>query len=266
MEGISMNTLQMDPYWNQYWQQSMLMNSMYQGGASSQIGAPQTGTGATNPSFQANPNGASATTNIQSMQEEPPKKGKGWKIAGIATAIGATALLFFANSKGGGNIAEGLKKIWGGVKGKADDIFTKTKTINNVNVAKQGNKINRLEDVKALEAIGGKGTLDLSSANTAVQKYTCVVDDVTLTIRKGNITNAVGKDGKVITEISDELRTKVGDLIKKVDAKDADTLAKLTNLEYVHTADGIRSIFKASNSTQTPVFQYGTSKWFPATT
>ena len=74
MEGISMNTLQMDPYWNQYWQQSMLMNSMYQGGASSQTGVPQTGTGTTNPSFQANPNGASATTNIQSMQEETPKK------------------------------------------------------------------------------------------------------------------------------------------------------------------------------------------------
>ena len=271
MEGMQVDSLRMDPCWNQYWQQSMLMNSMYAQQAQQDTLAQQAqqqallaqqGVNASNTTFQANPQEASATTNIQAMQEEAPKKGKGWKIGGIITAVGATALLICANRKGGGNIAQGLKRIWGGVKGKADGLFNKAKTIGEKKVVLQEGKINRIKDIKALEALGGKGTLDVNSANTVIRKYTGVVDDVAVTVSNGNVIKSIGKDGKAV-EISGELETKIADFIKKVDANDANTIAKLKDLEYVNTDNGIRTIFTAAKAGDTPVFSHGVSKWFP---
>ena len=214
MEGMQVDTLRMDPFWNQYWQESMMINAVQQQqdtlARQQAYLAQQAGNGTnvadtTNVAFQANPNGASATTNIQSMQEEAPKKGKGWKRAGIITAIGATALLFFANSKGGGNIAEGLKKIWSGTKYKADGLFRKTKTIDNVNLVKQEGKFNRIKSLKGLEALGVKGTIDVNGANTTIQRFTCNIDDVLVTVKNGKVIKAVGQDGKAIEKISDDL-------------------------------------------------------------
>ena len=57
-------------------------------------------------------------------------------------------------------------------------------------------------------------------------------------------------------------RTKFIDNISKIDKKDADSIAKLTDIEFIQTEDGIRKIFRAAKGTDTPAFHYGTTNWF----
>ena len=48
-----------------------------------------------------------------------------------------------------------------------------------------------------------------------------------------------------------------------VNTRDAEALSKLTNIQYVQTENGIRSVFNAAKHGDTPVFSHGVSKWFP---
>lgn len=260
MEGISMNTLQMDPYWNQYWQQSMLINSMYQGGAQ------QTGMTGVNPSFQANP-ASGASTNVQTMpQEETPKKGKGGLIAGGLVTIGLAASTIIAARKGkkvNGNIIDGYKQVWKGLRGKVDDVFAKTKELNGKKIQKVDGKINRLKTEADVAALGGKtGAFDIKDVGSSIRRYTCVVDDVTCNVHNGRVVSAIGKDGKKV-EVTGDLEKHIDEFITSIKDKNVDNIAKLQNIEYVHTENGIRRIFRADSGTATPEFQYGVSKWFP---
>lgn len=258
MQGISMNNLQMDPYWNQYWQNSLYYQQMQQAQGQGQAQA--------NPSFQ----GVQTTTSPQSIPtmqgSEEKKKGKGGLIALSVATVGLGVATIIAAKKGNnGNIIDGYKKMFNSAK----EWITKSKTINGKSVKLDSGKINRLKTNADVLAIGGKiDAFDLKDAGSSIRKYTCNIDDHTITFKDGKIRNILDKDGKVIKNadsLSEDIQKKILDLFEKVSKKDADSIAKLTDVEFVHTQDGIRRIFHAGKGSDTPVFKYGTSKWFPNT-
>lgn len=267
MDGMQVDSLRMDPYWNQYWQESMMLNTVQQQDSLARqqayLAQQQTGNGTntTSLTFEANPEAASATANIQTMQEGTSKKGNGGKIVGGLLLTGLGIATIIANNRGKGNIIEGFKDIFNTAK----NYFVKTKTINGKKVKIDHKKLNRLKTEADVLAIGGKtDAFDLKNTNSKIQAFTSELDGITFTARKGEIVKSI-KGGKKYELSSDETK-KIKDFIKTIDDKNTDNIAKISKIEYAHTEDGITRIFRANTPTETPVFTYGTSHFFPETT
>ena len=254
MQGISMNNLQMDPYWNQYWQNSLYTQQLQQAQGQGQAQA--------NPSFQ----GVQTTTSPQSIPtmqgSEEKKKGKGGLIALSVATVGLGVATIIAARKGNNNnIIDGYKKMFNSAK----EWITKSKTLNGKKLKFDKEKINRLKTEADVLAIGGKvGTFDIKNANSSIRKYTCNIDDHFVTLRDGKIKKILDKDGKALKadDLTDGLKKHILEFVEKIDKKDADSIAKLTDIEFIQTEDGIRKIFRAAKGTDTPAFHYGTTNWF----
>lgn len=152
---------------------------------------------------------------------------------------------------------------YSGIIKEAKDVFAKTKELNGKKIQKVDGKINRLKTEADVAALGGKtGAFDIKDVGSSIRRYTCVVDDVTCNVHNGRVVSAIGKDGKKV-EVTGDLEKHIDEFITSIKDKNVDNIAKLQNIEYVHTENGIRRIFRADSGTATPEFQYGVSKWFP---